>query len=97
MPLNLVPVLHCSSLPRYQPEIGCFIRELRQVMGYTQEQFSTLVGVSFSTLNRWENGRMQPSPLAIKQVDSVVEQLSCASDPTLQADRKLLLEKYTNN
>ena len=65
-------------------------------MGYTQEQLSTVSGVSFSTLNRWEKGHMQPSPLALKQIESVLETLSQASNPTLQAGRKALLEKYVS-
>lgn len=94
MPLDQAPVLPCSSLPRKQPQVGHFIRDLRQLLGYTQEQFSTVLGVSFSTLNRWENGRMQPSPLALKQVEAVFEQLSVASETALQMGRTVLLEKY---
>lgn len=97
MPLNLGSGLQCSVLPRHQPQIGWFIRDLRQLVSHTQEQFSAVLGVSFSTLNRWENGRMQPSPLALKQVESVLEHLNHAADPTLQAGRKLLLEKYVSD
>lgn len=97
MPLDQAPVLHRSSLPRHQPQVGLFIRDLRQLLGYTQEQFSTILGVSFSTLNRWENARMQPSPLALKQVENAFAQLSNASDPRLQAGKTVLLEKYTSH
>ncbi len=82
------------SLPRQQPEIGNLIHDLRQLVGLTQEQFASLLGVSFSTLNRWENRRMQPSPLALKQVEAVLNQLSQSSDLTLQEGRKALLEQY---
>lgn len=97
MPLDQAPGLHRSSLPQRQPQVGRFIRDLRQLLGYTQEQFSTVLGVSFSTLNRWENARMQPSPLALKQVKDVFEQLSGASDPALQVGRTVLLEKYVGH
>lgn len=97
MPLDQAPVLHRSSLPRHQPQVGHFIRDLRQLLGYTQEQFSTVLGISFSTLNRWENVRMQPSPLALKQVEDVFAQLSDASDPALQAGRTVLFEKYVSH
>ncbi len=97
MPLDQAPVLHRPFPPRRQPLVGRFIRDLRQLLGYTQEQFSTILGVSFSTLNRWENARMQPSPLALKQVETVFAQLSDASDPTLQAGRTVLLEKYVSH
>ena len=97
MPFDPAPVLHRSSLPRKQPQVGRFIRDLRQLLGYTQEHFAIVLGISFSTLNRWENARMQPSPLALKQVETVFNQLSDAADPKLQAGRTLLLEKYVRN
>lgn len=56
-----------------------------------------VLGISFSTLNRWENAHMQPSPLALKQVENVFARLSDASDPVLQAARMVLLEKYVNH
>jgi putative transcriptional regulator len=49
-----------------QPEVSKLIRELRQLTALTQEEFATLLGVAYGTINRWENGHMQPSPLALK-------------------------------
>ncbi|MBE9169921.1 helix-turn-helix transcriptional regulator [Pleurocapsales cyanobacterium LEGE 06147] len=49
-----------------QPQIGCLIRALRQEMGLTQEQFAASVGVVYPSVNRWENGHAQPSPMALK-------------------------------
>lgn len=82
------------SLPQHQPQIGNLIRSLRQLVGHRQEQFAIVLGVSFSTLNRWENGHIQPSPLALRQVERVLAQLSQSSDPTLQEGSKALLAKY---
>jgi len=53
-----------------QPEIGNLIRELRQEMGLTQEQFASFLGVVCPTVNRWENGRAQPSPIALKLIEA---------------------------
>jgi transcriptional regulator with XRE-family HTH domain len=39
------------------------IRQLRRHLGLTQQQFADLLGVSFVTLNRWENGQTRPSAL----------------------------------
>lgn len=97
MPLDQAPVLPHSSLPRHQPQVGLFIQDLCQLLGYTQEQFSTVLGISSSTLSRWENARMQSSPLALKQVKNVFAQLSNASDPAPQAGRTMLLEKYVSH
>jgi DNA-binding transcriptional regulator YiaG len=44
------------------------IKDLRASLGLTQEQFAAEVGVTFSTVNRWENGRGDPSPLAMRRI-----------------------------
>jgi len=38
-----------------QPEIGGLIREFRLLTGLTQEQFAAYLGVTYATVNRWEN------------------------------------------
>jgi len=41
------------------------LRELRRRLGnISQEKLAGLVGVSWSTISRWENGKGTPSPLA---------------------------------
>jgi transcriptional regulator with XRE-family HTH domain len=30
------------------------------------------LGVTFPTINRWENGRAKPSPLALKQIEDLL-------------------------
>jgi len=47
------------------------IRDLRSRLGLTQEQFAAKVGVTFSTVNRWESGKSKPSPLAAKRIEEV--------------------------
>jgi putative transcriptional regulator len=51
-----------------QPEIGGLIREFRLLTGLTQEQFGAYLGVTYATINRWENGRSQPSPIAMQLI-----------------------------
>lgn len=46
-------------------EIGGLIREFRLLTGLTQEQFGAYLGVTYGTINRWENGPSQPSPIAM--------------------------------
>ncbi|MGI8551218.1 MAG: helix-turn-helix domain-containing protein, partial [Dehalococcoidia bacterium] len=38
------------------------IKGLRAAYGLTQAQLASLLGVSFASVNRWENGQRQPSP-----------------------------------
>ena len=45
------------------------IKRLRIQLGLTQEQFAAKVGVTFSTVNRWEAGRSRPSPLAWREIE----------------------------
>lgn len=40
------------------------LKFIRKQKNYTQEQFARELNVSFSTINRWENGRTEPSVLA---------------------------------
>lgn len=42
------------------------IRRLRLSLGWPQETLARELGVSFSTVNRWENGKAMPSPMAKK-------------------------------
>jgi putative transcriptional regulator len=59
-----------------QPQsFGRLVRELRQQMGLTQEKLAARLGVSFSTLNRWENEHSRPSPLAREKLEQLKRQL----------------------
>jgi putative transcriptional regulator len=42
------------------------IRELRRRLQLTQEDFAHMIGVTFSTVNRWENGKSQPNRIALR-------------------------------
>ena len=39
-------------------------KTLRSLLGLSQEDFAHEIGVSFATVNRWENGKALPSKLA---------------------------------
>lgn len=43
-----------------------FIKDVRRQLEMTQEQLANALNVSFSTINRWENGKAEPSNLAQK-------------------------------
>ncbi|MCJ7837236.1 helix-turn-helix domain-containing protein [Cuneatibacter sp. NSJ-177] len=46
-------------------EIGALIKAVRKEMGVSQKEFANKLHVSFSTVNRWENGHVTPNQLAI--------------------------------
>ena len=50
------------------------IKSTRGARGLTQTQFAELVGVSFATVNRWENGQSRPTKLAWRRIIELEEQ-----------------------
>jgi putative transcriptional regulator len=55
-----------------QADIPQLVRELRKRTGLTQEKFAAKLGVTFPTINRWENGRAKPSPLAMQRIEDLI-------------------------
>ena len=55
-----------------QADIPRLVRELRERTGLTQEKFAAKLGVTFPTINRWENGRARPSPLAMQKIEDLL-------------------------
>ena len=58
-----------------QPAIAELIRELRERLGLSQEKFANQLGVSFKTVNRWENGHAKPLPMAQKMIEQKLRSL----------------------
>jgi len=58
-----------------QEDMPRLVRDLRERTGLTQEKFAARLGVTFPTINRWENGRAKPSPLALKQIEDLLQNL----------------------
>jgi putative transcriptional regulator len=83
-----------KSLVRQQPKTSYLVRELRTLMQLTQVQLAAVLGVAYETINRWENGHMKPSPLALRQIRTAIAHLSLSSSTTLQDGSKALLTKY---
>ncbi len=50
-------------------DFGVRVKELRERLHLTQEAMAETLGVSFATVNRWENGWTAPSKLALRQID----------------------------
>lgn len=54
------------------PLIAELVRETRQHLGLTQEQFAAKLGVSYQSVNRWENGRTKPLPIVLKLIEEML-------------------------
>lgn len=57
-------------------DIAAELKRIRQRHGWSQEDLARELGVSFATVNRWENCKTKPSRLAqdkIKQIADIGE------------------------
>lgn len=57
--------------PENFPEL---VKDVRRQLGLSQEELAHALGVSFATVNRWENGKTVPSKLARNQFRMFCEQ-----------------------
>ena len=60
----------------YMPKMPLpeLLRTLRKRLGgLSQEQLAHRMGLAWSTINRWENGRGKPSPLARQKLDQLLD------------------------
>ena len=79
------PVFERRSALNTQVDIPSLVRELRERTGLTQEKFAAKLGVTFPTINRWENGRARPSPLALKQIEDLLRNMGQKGEDLLDA------------
>lgn len=54
---------------RHPEKFPAIVKEVRKQLRISQEELAHELGVSFSTINRWENGKAVPSKLAQRQFD----------------------------
>ena len=52
------------------------IKKVRNDLKISQEEFARKLGVSYITVNRWENGRTKPSPLAATKIEAFIKKIS---------------------
>lgn len=74
----------------HQADIPRLVRELRERTGLTQEKFAARLGVTFPTINRWENGRARPSPLALQKIEELLRSMG-------ERGNDLLIEIFGEN
>ncbi len=51
------------------------IKEIRRQLAISQEDLARELGVSYATVNRWENSQAKPSKLARAQLDAFCERM----------------------
>lgn len=55
-------------------EIIAILKKLREEKGWSQEDLARELGVSFSTINRWENDKTKPSKMAQTHINRLLSQ-----------------------
>jgi transcriptional regulator with XRE-family HTH domain len=66
------------------PDIPKLVKELRERLGLTQEQFAQKVGVTYGSVNHWENGKRRPQPFLIRRLLEIKEELGAESKGPLK-------------
>lgn len=56
-------------------DVPALIKALRKRLGLTQEQFAQRVGVTYSTVNHWENGKRAPQPFLLRRLMDLQDEL----------------------
>ena len=64
---------------------GAVISALRQRLSMTQEEFAHAIGVTVSTVNRWENAHAEPSKLAWKAIQDLARKRGLPDDVALRS------------
>ena len=57
------------------PDYPFLVKEVRRQLALSQEDLARELGVSYATVNRWENGQAKPSKLARAQLDAFCDRM----------------------
>ncbi|MBD1849168.1 helix-turn-helix transcriptional regulator [Leptolyngbya sp. FACHB-711] len=76
--------LQSTTVEGAQVVLPGLIRQTRQCLGLTQTQFAAKLGVSFLSVNRWENGHHQPLPIVLKQIEALLHEMGAEGQDLLK-------------
>ena len=57
-------------------DFSVLLKEMRRQLALSQEDLARLLGVSYATVNRWENGLSKPSKLAKAKLDNFCKKMT---------------------
>lgn len=63
-----------------KPPIGPAIRRLRKILEMSQEDLAHEIGVTVSTVNRWENQHSEPLRVVRRQLEALAARAGVALD-----------------
>lgn len=85
---------HASA--EFYADTGIFVRQLRHLLELTQAQLAQKLGVATPTIARWETNKSQPSPLALRQLKAMLNELKSSPHRVQQICAQALLAEYFN-
>lgn len=56
--------------------LSTLVKEIRHQLSLSQDDLARLLGVSYVTVNRWENGLSKPSKLARAQLETFCKRMT---------------------
>jgi DNA-binding transcriptional regulator YiaG len=56
--------------------LSALVKEIRRQLSLSQEDLARQLGVSYATVNRWENSVSKPSKLAKAQLESFCKKMT---------------------
>jgi transcriptional regulator with XRE-family HTH domain len=71
-----------SKFEKRRVQQVALVKELRRRLDLTQEQFAQKIGVTYSTVNHWENGKRIPQPFLLRRLMEIKEDLDAAGKPS---------------
>ena len=74
-----------SEMDRIPRDYPRRIKDLRERLGFTQMQMAERVGVSFATVNRWENRHSRPTRLAWRGIVDLETEIRASARPAARA------------
>ena len=67
--------------------VPTLVKRLRRQLRLTQEQFAHAIGVTYSTVNHWENGKRAPQPFLLRRLQDMEKRLRSRSAPPSKRGR----------
>ncbi len=86
--------LAASHAKPHAIDMNALVLPLRELCGLTQEQFAAKLGVTLVTVNRWEDYRSKPMPLALRQLRILLIEMSQSKIAAEQTTAHGLLKQY---
>ena len=73
-------------MSHYKGDLPKLLKSLRKKIGLSQEELAQKLGVSFTSVNRWENEQTKPSKLARRQIETLCKEFDCQV-PTYEGEK----------